>query len=128
MGLAERFAREDAEATAAASFDEFWRLYPRKVAKLEAMKAWKQMTREFSADEIIAGLRANLNALLRREKQFIKHPASWLRAGCWMDEPETPHRPGITGAAQRMIEVSHARQDQSRDCGLFQRLPAITSH
>lgn len=46
----------------------------------------------------------------------------------WIARTNGTHRPGITGAAQRMIEVSHARQDQSRDCGLFQRLPAITSH
>lgn len=76
-------------------FDEFWETYPRKVAKLEAKKAWKQMTREYQPAEIIAGLERNLPSLNAKEKQFVKHPASWLRAGCWMDEPE----PRSTGNA-----------------------------
>lgn len=79
-------------------FLAFWSVYPRKVAKLEALKAWKQMTREYDPADIIAGLRRNLAGLERRERQFIPHPASWLRAGRWMDEPEFDRRaPAITG-------------------------------
>lgn len=76
------------EVTSASGFDEFWRLYPRKVAKLEAVKAWKQVTREYAPADIIAGLERNLPTLTGRDRQYVKHPASWLRAGCWMDEPE----------------------------------------
>ena len=69
-------------------FDLFYSLYPRKVAKLEAVKAWKQMTRDYEPAEIIDGLRRCLPSLSRRERQYIPHPASWLRAGRWMDEVE----------------------------------------
>lgn len=79
------------------TFDDFWQKFPRKVAKLEAVKAWKQMTREYSPEEIIGGLLRNLPSLVRREKQFIPHPATWLRQGRWMDEPEQPRTPPPTG-------------------------------
>lgn len=129
MGLAERFAREDAEAEAQVTFDVFWSLYPRRVAKRAALAEWqKEMKRGTSPSDIIQGLRRQLPALTAKDPQFIPHARTWLHQGRWEDEPEPIHRPGITGAAQRMIEVSHARQDQSRDSGLFQRLPAITSH
>jgi len=91
VSLVHKFARIDAIAVAETSFGDFWRMYPRKVAKLEAQKAWKQMTREYSPEEIIAGLERNLPALQTRDKQYIKHPASWLRAGCWMDEQKGRH-------------------------------------
>lgn len=87
-------------------FDAFWQAYPRKVAKLEAIKAWRQMTREYDPSEIVAGLHRNLASLARRERQFIPHPASWLRAGRWMDEVEPVHRPltghGLVDALGRM--------------------------
>lgn len=79
-------------------FDDFWILYPRKVAKLEALKAWKQVVRDHDPVDIIAGLHRNLPSLKVRDQQYVKHPASWLRAGCWMDEPEpSPLRRATTG-------------------------------
>jgi len=102
VSLVHKFARIDAIAVAETSFGDFWRMYPRKVAKLEAQKAWKQMTREYSPEEIIAGLERNLPALQTRDKQYIKHPASWLRAGCWMDEPE---RLPINGQRRTMLDA-----------------------
>lgn len=89
MGLAEKFARIDADQAAEATFGDFWSLYPRKTAKLDALKAWKQMTQEYHPADIMAGLRRNLPSMERKDRQYIKYPASWLRAGCWMDEPET---------------------------------------
>lgn len=90
------------------AFNAFWELYPRKVSKLDAVKAWKQMTREYSPDEIIAGLRCNLPALESREKQFIPHPSTWLRAGKWMDEPEFGRSRNYIDIARNMsLERSH---------------------
>lgn len=90
------------------AFNQFWSNYPRKVAKLEAVKAWKQMTREYSPEEIVAGLQRNLPSLESREKQFIPHPASWLRAGRWMDEPEFGRSRNYIDIARNMtLERSH---------------------
>ena len=38
------------------------------------------------------------------------------------------NRPGIMGAAQRMIEAQNGRENRSRDFALLQQLPPITSH
>lgn len=89
MSLIHKHAREDAET----AFNEFWAKYPRKVAKLEALKAWRQMTAEYCHKDIIQGLERNLPSLARKDKQFVKHPASWLRSGSWMDEPEPVRQP-----------------------------------
>jgi DNA replication protein DnaC len=66
-------------------FDLFWSIYPRKVAKLDALRAWEQ-TRKIrpGIEEMIAAV--NKLALATNELQFCPHPATWLRAGRWMDE------------------------------------------
>lgn len=76
--------------TGITEFDEWYELYPRKIKKLDAIKAWKQMTKEFAPQEIIDGLKSDLPRLLAREPQFRPYPASWLRGGEWMNEPEPP--------------------------------------
>ncbi len=70
-------------------FNEFWHLYPRKCAKLLAMKAYQKARVVATADEILAGLRKYC-AHLPEEARFIAYPASWLNAGRWMDEYDEP--------------------------------------
>ena len=70
-----------------ADFNRFYAVYPRKVARLDAEKAWMQMTRQYDPADIIRGAEkfARLMASEGKEQQFIPYPASWLRAGRWMD-------------------------------------------
>jgi hypothetical protein len=80
-----------ATADAAAKFDEWWALYPLKVKKLEARKAWSTvLKRKVQPDHIIAGLRRQLDAWRAENKdpKYIPHPPSWLRAGSYDDEFE----------------------------------------
>jgi hypothetical protein len=72
-------------------FQEWYALYPRKEAPKDAAKAWVQMRRDASAEDIIAGLHRALPDLeakkpARGERDFRPLPASWLRAGRWLDE------------------------------------------
>ena len=70
-------------------FDDFWSVYPRKIGKLDAMKAYCSMTRAGYAEADILSGAVSFAEMVRQEsteKQFIPHPATWLRAGRWMDE------------------------------------------
>ena len=63
-------------------FDQFWLAYPKRVAKLDALKAWNKMK---------PPLQEVLTALVWQCKEwtdpkFIPYPATYLRAGQWMDE------------------------------------------
>lgn len=74
-------------------FDEFWKLYPRKVAKAPAQKAWKARVRtETLARQVITALRRHIAAHQWHDKarlQYVPHAASWLNAERWNDELET---------------------------------------
>jgi uncharacterized protein YdaU (DUF1376 family) len=69
-------------------FSSFWKHYPRKVAKPNAMKAWAKLKPDDSLTEkIIAAIKRQ--KLSDRDIQFVPHPATWLNARRWEDE-ETP--------------------------------------
>jgi len=66
-------------------FDTFWKHYPRKVAKPNALKAWLKLKPDDALTKTIISAISNQN-LASREQQFIPHPASWLNAQRWEDE------------------------------------------
>jgi hypothetical protein len=63
-------------------FETFWLLYPKKIAKADAIKAWKQVLKKKTADEMIALTRAYSESKLP-ESTFIPYPASWLNKGLY---------------------------------------------
>jgi uncharacterized protein YdaU (DUF1376 family) len=70
-------------------FDIFWKQYPRKVAKPNALKAWLKI----KPDDVV--LKKMLDAINQqqlpsKEIQFVPHPATWLNAKRWEDEITAP--------------------------------------
>lgn len=68
------------------NFALFWIAYPRKVAKLAAKKAYAAAMKIADPFQIMAGVERYAFHTRNTEHQYIKHPASWLNAGCWEDE------------------------------------------
>lgn len=71
-------------------FDEWWAVYPKKVDKLRAEKAYIATIKSKGATEVemLEGARRYAAAKAGTERRYVKHPASWLNAGGWLDEPE----------------------------------------
>ncbi len=88
--------RSDLENTR--DFDEFWKSYPRKVAKPKALTAYRSARKRASADAIADGLRPWLvywSAL--PDKTFVPHPSTWLAGDRWND-PAPPPKAARNGA------------------------------
>ncbi|ASR83215.1 replication initiation protein [Arthrobacter phage Abidatro] len=83
-------------------FADFWAVYPRKTAKVSALKAWKAALKVADASEIIAGAR-RYAADPNREAQFTAYPATWLNAGRWEDEALPSRAP--SGPRDRQGEI-----------------------
>jgi hypothetical protein len=70
-------------------FDAFWAVYPKKVGKDAAWRAWQK--RRPSA-ELLAQITAAIawqvkqDAWVKDAGQFVPHPATWLNRGQWDDE------------------------------------------
>ena len=70
-------------------FDRFWAEYPRRVAKREAQKAWRQLAPDDAlTDRICEAVRhaRECDQWRRDGGRYIPHPATWLRRGSWDDE------------------------------------------
>jgi hypothetical protein len=92
-------------------FDEFWAIYPRRVAKLDAARAFAKALKFTTLDKLLAGARRY--AAEKYGDRYIKHPATWLNGGCWDDEPPPPHRNGgpIDGREKRLQDRNRRLND-----------------
>lgn len=90
-------------------FEAFWRVYPRREARKDAVKAWNQLRLEKDVQGLIlealewqVGLRNWQEA-----KRFIPLPASYLRGARWTDE-KRDSAPNIP--AHRLTPFEQARR------------------
>jgi allantoicase len=69
-------------------FAEFWAKFPRRVAKVAAMKAYVKARKSATADEIIAGI----DRYMAHKPAYADwcHPTTFLSQGRWLDEYDTP--------------------------------------
>ena len=69
------------------TFAVFYGLYPRKMARKDAEKAWRSMTTD-EQEKAIEALPQHLKYWKIKEtaKDYIPYPASWLRSGRYDDE------------------------------------------
>lgn len=72
-------------------FDQFWKLYPRKVGKQTALKAWEKLKPDmilFAEIEKSLELAKRSPDWLKSAGQFIPHPSVWLNGRRWEDEQD----------------------------------------
>lgn len=74
-----------------AEWEAWYAAYPRKVKPLAAMKAYEKARKLASADELLRGVERYIQH--KPDWQAWAHPTSWLSAGRWADEYDTPRTP-----------------------------------
>lgn len=75
-------------------FAEFYKAYPRKVARKDAEKAWARLTPE-EKGRAVEALPKHIKYWDQSgtAKEFIPHPATWLNGARYDDEIEAPSIP-----------------------------------
>jgi hypothetical protein len=86
-------------------FSEFWDIYPRKVGREQAKRLFIQS--ESQLEEMMDGVRRLAADPNLPEKQFIPHPATWLRRCGWLDEPYPERHERRTNAEKAMDLVRY---------------------
>lgn len=71
------------------AFDQFWKLYPKKVGKKAAQKAWHLARVNGQLSQILTAIELQKKSAQWNEEsgRFIPNPATWINQGRWMDEP-----------------------------------------
>ena len=72
-------------------FQDFWNLYPRRMARVMAERAWVKMTEteRFTAVESLP-VHIRYWEAAGTTKEFLPYPATWLNQKRWADELEMP--------------------------------------
>lgn len=69
-------------------FEEFWKLYPKKVDKTQAVRQFRRAINRVTFEDILAGaIRYANDPNLPDEKRYIKNPATWLNSDGWQEGP-----------------------------------------
>lgn len=86
MGEVVRLNMENPDAIQV-SFSDFWAKYPRKVAKKDAEKAWRQVDPS-EHQKILSAIEKQRRSEQWKKSagQFVPYPASWLNGERWNDE------------------------------------------
>ena len=72
-------------------FEEvFWPIYPNKVGKEDARRAWPKARKQAELETIVTGLR---NYVAKLDDRKWLNPATWLNGIRWTDEPAEPPKP-----------------------------------
>ncbi len=76
----------------AKKFESFWKIYPRKIAKAQAVGAWNARVRDgLDLDAIIRAVKNYAIARSGEEQQFTLHPSTFIN-GRWRDYLNPPKK------------------------------------
>ena len=84
----------------------------RTVAGYRATGGYQALTKALNdgaqLEEILAGAQRYAKEVdqLSTAAQFVKHPATWLNKGCWLDEPESVTAVRNNGGPRRLTRPS----------------------
>lgn len=95
-------------STLQSSFDSFYKLYPKKKAKADALRAFRKI-KPAEYEAVIAGLKAQLPKLLATDPNFRPHPATWLNGRRWEDELDKDMPKTDEQYAKEYSEVGYSR-------------------
>lgn len=106
-----------------AEFEEWYRLYPHKVGRGQALKAYRSARKKIGQAELLDAVKKFSAAVLRAgtEKRFVPHPSTWLTGERWADEdaPQPaqiappPAESRYTKIARRYSSIAHSTDHAS---------------
>jgi DNA replication protein DnaC len=93
------------------AFDRFWDAYPKKKSKGRALKAWNSLKLNSKIEIILKaiGWQKTTSDWTKDGGQFIPHPASWLNARAWEDEPMTTPERKVAFNNPRSVSAAELR-------------------
>jgi hypothetical protein len=89
-------------------FEEFYKEYPRKMKRGDAIKAFSSALNRATFEELLAGAIRLKNDPNLPEERYIPYPATWLRADSWLDGP-------LPMDAKKQKELEKIQRDRELD-------------
>jgi hypothetical protein len=74
------------EESCAPTFDDFWLLYPKRIAKMEAEKAWLKLDNAQTVAALCSLVNWRSVWMAEGRLQFVPNASTWLNQQRWTDE------------------------------------------
>ncbi|HIW33501.1 MAG TPA: replication protein [Candidatus Paenibacillus intestinavium] len=112
--------KELKNSSPSATFDSFWKIYPRKAAKKDAESAFKALIRtKIPLSDIMKATTNYATSCKGTEQEYIKLPATFLRKERWKDylevspsAPQTKSKGGYSG--KKVIPTVDSKDHESK--------------
>lgn len=101
----------------AATFEDFWAIYPRRQGRKAAQDAWGKAVKGMDPGDIIAGAHRYATDP-NREDAFTALPTTWLNQGRWDDEPLPARTPRQQTGGERRMDAYAALAAKVRQRGI----------
>jgi hypothetical protein len=95
----ERFSAQPQAQISSIGFDDFWRVYPKKVDRGQALRAFAKASESVPFEDIVRGAMRYATERTGQDPRFTKHPATWLSKACWTD-PTPAQRESLSAPRQ----------------------------
>ena len=95
-----------------AIFDDLWAIYPKKVGKGQARKAFNAALRKVDQDKIQHSLSLFVRSWGNQDKKFMPHLATWLNGERWDDEIQQPSLQDMTSDQQMQAILGSLATDR----------------
>lgn len=71
-------------------FEQFWKAYPRKIGKKDALKAWGKAKDKPQISLILEAIGSQVRSeqWTKDNGQYIPNPSTWINQGRWDDQPD----------------------------------------
>ena len=100
------------------SFETFWQAYPKKKSKGDAEKAWnKAKVSNGLFEKIMTKLEILKGSFdwMKENGKYIPHPATWLNAKGWEDEPSERFNPVVSDSTLGMMDWARRKEMEAED-------------
>jgi hypothetical protein len=87
-------------------FETFWTVWPKRVGKGDAERAWKKAVKKVAPELIVAAATDYARSPYLPERQFIPLPSTWLNGERWADDLPQPSVT-VTKAQKNMSTVDY---------------------
>lgn len=94
-------------------FEQFWSVFPNKVGKADAVKAFLKAQHRVDFESLMAGLH---RYVAKTDDRPWCNPSTWLNQDRWADEPATPQARGSPPPKRTIDDVANdliARMDRA---------------
>lgn len=90
-------------------FEQFWAVWPKRVDKGGARRAWVKALKKADAETIIGAAAQYAASPFRPEMQFVPMPATWLNGERWLDDAPAAAQV-VTKAQKNLSTVAYFEQ------------------